>query len=137
MNSDGFRTIEIRKLADVPGWLTVGVMLHTSCNDTTWGPVTRIGVDPNKRVVIDFEFKSSHLSEFIDCHNDIENPPPNLASIDVPEGTCTLRDVPILKAHEDDDAWHTIVLATPGDGCYRCSSLFQILPTAPSASVNR
>jgi hypothetical protein len=109
-----------------PSWFHVGVFLYTSCSAEWWGPVTRIGKDSNGRDVVDFEMDADRVNDFLDTTEDSENKP-SLADVAFPEGTrCIFRDVPIERIGDEqcDPESRAVVLKTPGNGCYRCTSLF-------------
>jgi hypothetical protein len=113
----------------IPEWLRVGAYLHTSCNGVWWGPIKKIHQDANGRLVVDFEFSSDDMGEFLDTYVDMTEPgaEPNLAMVEMPSVRCLMRDVPLTKI--SDSGERLITLETPGDGCFRCSKLFSVHDT--------
>ena len=121
---------------DLPEWLKVGCLLYTSCNAEYWGPVTRIGRDGNGRAAIDFELEPEQVNAFLQ----VDTPsapfgPYNLSRLELvapgPETVYMMRDVPVAGFYDDDEGlkkWHTLILDTPGNGCFRCTKLFRVLP---------
>lgn len=108
----------------IPEWFHVGVWLHTSCNDTWWGPVTCVELDSHDRPIVAFKFDSAELNEFIDASDDAGES--TEVQIRIPAGECEMIGVRVERFDGDDPEHRCVWLFTPGNGCNRCCKLFSV-----------
>lgn len=101
----------------------VGQYLHSSCAGDDYGRIIAVGFDGNNTPTVDLEvFQLTSLLSFDD---DEENPV--LTTLEVePNTKLILRHVQYKYVGEGYGNGPLVEFKTPGDGCYRCTSLFSL-----------
>jgi hypothetical protein len=111
----------------------IGQWLYASCSDADYGQIVAVGQDDNGVATIDILV--SDPQDIISCeHNEKDSDGwiDPLTTLELPEGTrVILRHVQWRPGSGEDNF---IVCNTPGDGCFRCTKLFQ-LRGAPAVGV--
>jgi hypothetical protein len=96
-----------------------GQYLWSSCAADDYGKILSVGQDANGVDSMDIELCQLGLEDLLSFEEGLDPPP--LTRL-VVQGTAILRDVQWKMGAEYEGEW-TVILNSPGEGCYRCTKL--------------
>jgi hypothetical protein len=102
----------------------IGQYLFASCSASDYGRIVAVGRDENGADTIDILVTDPQ--DLIDCEHDPDTPRgwiAPLTTVEFPPGDVVLRGV---QWRTDTSIDGYIVCNTPGDGCFRCTKLFEL-----------